>query len=76
MDTELEKPYTVGLDQDGCEKCGHGKLWAVVDPDGIALGTSYGEKDDAEDMADNMNLAFILGQAKERTGESFLPNGK
>jgi len=66
MAEKLEKPYTVEQDDSGCCLCGNGKTWNVIDPDGIASGTSYGDKEDAEDLADELNRAFHLGQVKER----------
>jgi hypothetical protein len=72
---ELEEPYTVEQTEEqtesGCEHCGAGKMWLIIDPDGIAGGTSYGDKEEADDLAQELNRAFHLGQAKERAGVSW-----
>lgn len=61
-----EEPYFVEIDNNGCSKCGAGRTWVVVDPDGYAGGTSYGLEEDAQDLAENLNIAFHRG----RTGKS------
>lgn len=46
----------------GCGHCGSEvELWDVVGPDGVALGTSYAKDDDAQQMADELSRAFLLG---------------
>lgn len=61
-----EEPYTVEQDEAGCERCGNGKTWRVIDPDGLGGDTSYGDKEDADEVAEKLNGAFCLGQSKKR----------
>lgn len=60
-----EEPYFVEVDNNGCSKCGAGRTWVVVNPDGYAGGTSYGLEEDAQDLAEDLNIAFNRG----RTGK-------
>jgi predicted regulator of Ras-like GTPase activity (Roadblock/LC7/MglB family) len=43
--------YAVEVDQLGCKTCGHGRTWTVVGPDGVAIGQSFEDHADAEDLA-------------------------
>ena len=54
------EPYKVVQDEAGCEKCQAGSTWTVEDPDGVCIGTSYINKEDAEYMAEMMNGAYTL----------------
>jgi len=65
----MEKVYTVEVDHGGCKHCGAGKTYTVVGPDGVAVGRSFGDKDDADDLAADMNQAWRLGleSSLERT---------
>jgi hypothetical protein len=56
-------PFVVQPDKSkACKNCKAGTMFDVVyDPDDVALGTSYNSKDDAEDMAEELNRAFELG---------------
>lgn len=59
---ELEKAeYRVEPKGKACQHCGLGEMWDVVDSDDVALGISYGSKEDAEEMADELNRAFLRG---------------
>ena len=58
-------------DSKGCEKCGSGKLWDIVGPDGYALGTSWGDKEFVDDLADWLNDAYVAG--KEAPGSEVEP---
>ncbi|HZV46892.1 MAG TPA: hypothetical protein VFG06_06070 [Thermodesulfovibrionales bacterium] len=55
------RPYRIEIDNEGCTHCGHNKTWAVIQPDGILLGTTYGIEEDAQDMADELNDAYEAG---------------
>jgi hypothetical protein len=57
------EPYFVEVDENGCPKCGSGRLWVVVDPDGVRGSTSYGLEEDADDLAEDLNIAFGKGLA-------------
>lgn len=61
------KTYTVEVENNGCERCGHGKLWVVVDPDGIAGGTSYSNEEEAADIAGMLNDALKRGQRRAKS---------
>jgi len=54
-------PYFVEPSGDGCSQCGHDRHWDVVGPDGVALGTSFGDMEEAEDIADWMSRAWSRG---------------
>lgn len=64
-----ENPYFVEVDDNGCSKCGAGRNWVVVDPEGIRGSTSYGLEEDAQDLAEDLNRAFNAGR-KMRLGTS------
>lgn len=59
-------PYRLEIEKNGCDHCGSGKTWDVVDPDGVAGGTSYGDRDEAEELAGWLNEAYARG--KEDSG--------
>lgn len=50
------------VDPDSCKACRHGDMWNVVGPDDIAISMSYEREEDAEDMAEQLSRAFILGR--------------
>lgn len=58
-----EDRYTVEVDDSGCEKCGAGKMWMVVDTSGVAGGTSYDNFENAESLCEELNTAFDAGRA-------------
>jgi hypothetical protein len=58
------EPYFVEVDQNGCERCGHGKTWTVVGPDGVAHSQSFDDVEDAESLADALNGAFFAGRTE------------
>lgn len=49
--------YTVEVDVGGCEHCGAGKTWTVMQPDGVAIGRSFHDRDGAEDLCELLNAA-------------------
>ena len=57
-------PYTVEPDGKGCDCCGYGQLWWIVfGPEDIAESTGYEDKEEAEDICEDLNRAFAKGQA-------------
>jgi hypothetical protein len=46
----------------GCGNCGAGKMWDVEGQDGVATGTTYGDKEMAEEIAELMSDAYKEGQ--------------
>lgn len=58
----MEKPYRVEVEHGGCETCGDGKQWCVVGPDDVALGITFGVKEDAEELADMLSDAYVMGK--------------
>jgi len=61
------EPYRVELaaGHEGCQHCGHDQYWTVVSghgDDAVEIGTSWGDKELAEDVCDLMNMAFSAGQ--------------
>lgn len=60
--TNSEEPYFVEVDENGCSKCGSGRMWRVIGPGDIGLSTSYGLMEDAEDLAEELNIAYANGR--------------
>ena len=54
--------YVVIIDQDGCKECGHGRTFQVVGPDEVALGTTWEDLESAQEMAYELNAAYMLGE--------------
>ena len=46
----------------GIATCGSGAFWNVVGPDDVALGNCYGNKEEAEEMADELSSAYEKGR--------------
>ena len=61
-------PYKVEMDRSGCSKCGAGKLWMVVGPDGFSQSVLYGDRDEADHQAWILSKAYNLGLAAETVG--------
>jgi len=59
----MSQPYRVEVQEEGCDLCGAGKFWVVVDSEDTADATAYADREDAEHMADAMNRAFERGLA-------------
>ncbi len=58
-----ESPYVVVVDRDPCQHCGAGARWSVVyTPKNAALGTLFGNGEDAAEFADKLNEAYRRGQ--------------
>lgn len=55
------EPYTVEVGEPACGECGDGALHDVVGPDGAALGTRYGDGDEAQYIAGLLNCAYAHG---------------
>jgi hypothetical protein len=58
---EATKPYNVEWECDGCSFCHHGRMYTVVGPDDVAIGQSFGDEEDAGDIAGYMNQAHEGG---------------
>lgn len=46
-----------------CNQCHSGRIFHVIDPNGYAIGTSYINLEDAEDMARDLSFAYEKGRA-------------
>jgi len=53
--------YNVVPEDKACSCCEQGATWVIVGPDGVGFGTSYLDEDEAEEIAELMNLAFQAG---------------
>lgn len=53
--------YHVECDSDGCERCRQGASFVIIDPFGIAGGTSWMDKSEAEDHCYELNEAYKKG---------------
>jgi hypothetical protein len=56
------EPYFIEVDNPGCAHCKAERTWDVIGPDSTALSTSYGDEEDASDIADICNSAFEMGR--------------
>ena len=61
-----ELPYFVELDTLGCSKCGAGKMWRVVGPDGVSYSVTYADEEDADSLCDMLNDAYSAGRQQGR----------
>lgn len=52
----------------GCKSCGAGEHWDIIAPDGIALSTSWGDKEFAEELVEMLNDAYEMGRAVTHAG--------
>lgn len=55
--------YTVEPVKPACSECGADHGFDVIGPDGVALGTTFGDMESAEYMADDLNSAYAQGRA-------------
>ena len=55
--------YKVERYNQGCKECGDGATWVIVGPDGVASATSYGDKDQADEICELQNEAYEKGLA-------------
>jgi len=60
---EAAAEYRVEIDphHPGCECCGKGCMWWIVDSEGVGGGASYGDECTAEEEAGALNFAFERG---------------
>ena len=58
--------YKVEVDDSNvCPHCCRGAYWDIIRPHGVALGTSYSNKEDAEAIAEELSLAYEMGLKKQ-----------
>jgi hypothetical protein len=72
MEIPMSEPYHIELGNRGCIECHHGETWDIIDPEGVALATSYGDKEEAEEVCEMLNRSFYFG---ERSGSDVSPEG-
>lgn len=53
----------------GCPTCGAGEFWDIVGPDDIALSTSWGDKEHAEELVEMLNDAYLLGKSQPKESQ-------
>jgi hypothetical protein len=58
--------YKVEVEDQPCPHCTRGTVFAVVGPDEIALGFMFENKDEAQELADHMNMAYAAGLAANK----------
>jgi len=59
----MSKGFKVVTDTEGCNKCGAGKTWTIAGTnDEIAIGYSFGEQEEADDLCEWMNMAYQAGR--------------
>lgn len=54
--------YRVEEEICGCSECGDKKTWHIIKPDGMALLIGFGEREVADEMAEELNRAYELGR--------------
>ena len=52
-----------------CRACGQGEMFDIEGPDGVATGTSYHDRVDAEETARELNWAYNLGKKQGASGK-------
>jgi hypothetical protein len=62
----MDEPYFVEIDENGCAKCGVGRMWTVIGPDGTQHQTSFADEDDAARLAEDLNDAYYRGKHEKQ----------
>jgi len=65
-----KKPYYVEQGNTGCYACNKGITWDIIDPNGVALGQSWGDKDEAEWIAEQLSYAYEFGLKRGRESKA------
>jgi hypothetical protein len=65
-DQSMDEPYFVEVDENGCTKCGAGRMWTVIGPDGDQHHTSFADEDDAAKLAEDLNDAYYKGNHEKQ----------
>ena len=61
----MKEPYRVKVAKDGCSECGHDRQYDIVyTPNDTAQSQTWGDREDAEDIAYMLNGAYARGQPK------------
>lgn len=53
--------YKAEVDYPGCEHCSSDRMWTIIQPDGIAFGQSWGDKEFVDELVSYLNEAFDAG---------------
>lgn len=64
----MRQAYRVEIDKEGCTKCGAGKIWVIIGPGEMGTGVGYGAEEEADDVAEDLNLAFEEGKKAASAG--------
>lgn len=64
-----DTPYHIDIDQQGCQTCNAGRTYTIVGPDGVALGLSWDDMNEALEWTDELNAAYNSGLADGKTGK-------
>jgi hypothetical protein len=51
--------YYIEIDQQGCEFCGAGRTWKIVGPVAVPLRMSWSDEEEASDIAEMLNDAYM-----------------
>lgn len=62
-----DTPYRIDIDQQGCQTCNAGRTYTIVGPDGVALGRSWDDMNEALEWCDELNAAYNSGLAEGKT---------
>ena len=55
---QMSEPYFLEVDDNGCCKCGAGRTWTIVRPDGVAMGRSWSDDEEASYICELLNDAY------------------
>ncbi len=73
---DREPAYHIEVEQNGCSKCGSGRMWIVIGPDGYGGSETFTDADDAADLCEQLNGAYDAGLANRAScGTSKSPAG-
>lgn len=61
VDNKQKPKYSIEVVDQGCVTCGHEKRWCVVKPDDSQHHTEYEDEEQAQEIADLMNEAYLEG---------------
>ena len=66
--TDPEHRFRIEMERDGCERCGHGRMYEIVDvvEDCAMLGMAWSSEEDAEEYLDAIRAGYEAAEAKWR----------
>lgn len=62
MPSTKGRPYIIVTAECGCKHCKRGAQYGIEGPEGVQLGTTYGDRGEAAHFASQLTLAYRAGQ--------------